>query len=98
VRRIGGGKFAKQCKRNLKRANLIETKGLAAPPGLRGIDFSDHLNYWNLGYSAVMVTNTGFYRNKNYHKQGDKLETIDIPRMALVIQQVYHCLLDQQDR
>ena len=42
----------------------------AAPPApafVQGVDWSDHLNYWNAGYDAVMVTDTAFLRNRNHH-------------------------------
>ena len=57
-----------------------------------GIDFSDHLNYWHFGFEALMITDTAFYRNKNYHEKGDKLETLDLKRMALVIEAVFEAL------
>ena len=73
----------------MKKTKRIKTKAFQAPGKLPGIDFSDHLNYWKFGYSAVMITNTGFYRNKNYHQSTDNLQTIDIERMTAVIQSVY---------
>ena len=32
-----------------------------------------------------MLTDTAFYRNKNYHEPTDRMETLDIARMAKVI-------------
>jgi hypothetical protein len=32
-----------------------------------------------------MITNTAHYRNPNYHKGTDKMETLDIPKMMKVI-------------
>lgn len=40
-----------------------------------------------------MVTNTAFYRNKNYHRITDTMETLDISRMALVIDGIYQSIL-----
>ena len=65
------------------------TKRFTAPSSLQGIDFSDHLNYWKFGYSAVMITDTAFFRNKNYHKSNDTIETLDIHRMSQVIDCTY---------
>lgn len=59
-----------------------------APRFVSGIDFSDHLNYWDLGFEAVMVTDTAFYRNANYHRATDTPETLDYARMAMVVEQV----------
>jgi hypothetical protein len=32
-----------------------------------------------------MLTDTAFYRNKNYHQDTDTMETLDLGRMAKVI-------------
>ncbi len=60
-----------------------------APPLLQGIDFSDHLSYWNVGIPALMVTDTAFLRNTNYHLAGDTYEKLDYVRMAKVVQGTY---------
>ncbi len=93
VRKTNPGYFARKFDNAMKREKYIRTRSFQAPSGLPGIDFSDHLNYWNFGFSAVMVTNTGFYRNKNYHKSTDKLNTLNIPKMTAVIQEVYAALI-----
>jgi len=56
-----------------------------APSKIQGIDFSDHLNYWKFGYDTLMITNTAFYHNYNYHQTSDTMETLDIPKMMKVI-------------
>jgi len=83
------GKFGKEIEKLMKQNNLIETKAFNAPSSLTGVDFSDHLNYWKLDYEAVMITNTAFFRNENYHNEGDTLETLDIKKMSLVIEALY---------
>ncbi|WAC41476.1 M28 family peptidase [Pedobacter sp. SL55] len=87
------GKFVEDFSQHFKQAKTIKTEEFNAPRSLPGIDFSDHLNYWNFGYSAMMITDTSFYRNKNYHRKTDKMETLDIRRMAKVIDGVYLALL-----
>jgi hypothetical protein len=39
-----------------------------------------------------MITDTAFYRNKGYHETSDKMETLDISRMANVIDGVFKTL------
>ena len=56
-----------------------------APKSLVGVDFSDHLNYWNRGMPAIMVTDTAFYRNPWYHTNKDLADTLDFTRMADVV-------------
>jgi len=83
------GRFGNDIKRLMQQNNLIPTKSFKSPKFIPGVDFSDHRNYWQFGYSAVMITNTAFYRNHNYHKNTDKIETLDIRRLALTIDELY---------
>lgn len=79
--------------RQVKRALLgvpgLNTRSITVTPKLPGVDFSDHRNYWAHGYPAVMVTDTAFLRNKQYHKQGDTAEKLDYVRMARVVSGVF---------
>jgi Zn-dependent M28 family amino/carboxypeptidase len=65
-----------------------------APSFVPGVDFSDQLNYWNAGYDALMITDTAFYRNANYHTAHDTLEKLDYKRMAMVVEGVYAAVLE----
>jgi len=94
IRKFHDGKFAGKYKSNLKKSKTIKTKSLKAPESLRGIDFSDHRNYWEFGFSSVLITNTGFYRNPNYHQDSDVLSTIDIVRMSQVIDEVFRSIIE----
>ena len=85
VRKMNKGAFTRNFSRKYKRTKQITTKKFTAPKSLTGIDFSDHRNYWAMGYDAIMLTDTAFYRNKNYHKSTDTVDTIDFERMAFVI-------------
>lgn len=42
------------------------------------IRLSDHSPFWENGFRAVMITDTAFFRNPNYHQSTDTLETLDI--------------------
>lgn len=92
VRKFNGGKFSRRFTRSFRHAKL-PVKSFKGPRFLPGIDFSDHLNYWNEGFSAVMVTDTSFYRNKNYHTSGDTIDTLNFTAMAKVIDAVCDSLL-----
>jgi hypothetical protein len=68
-------------------------------PTVIGADLSDHRNYWQLGYDAVMITDTAFIRNPHYHRATDTPETLDYERMASVVDGVFNTLahFDPQD-
>ena len=65
-----------------------------APQFIPGVDFSDQRNYWHAGYSAVMITDTAFYRNRNYHTAEDTAEKLDYKRMAMVVEGVDAIVMD----
>lgn len=76
------------------RKTLIKVETLKAPSFITGVDFSDHRNYWKFGYDAVMVTDTAFYRNKNYHERSDTMDTLSFPKMQEVVKGVCWVLLN----
>lgn len=85
VKKFKPGRFARKFAKKFKRNSEIKVRKFTGPAKLQGIAFSDHFNYWRFGYSSVFITNTGFYRNMNYHKQGDSLATLSIPKIAEVV-------------
>jgi hypothetical protein len=46
---------------------------------------SDHASFWDARLPAVMVTDTAFFRNPNYHLPSDRPETLDYGFMAEVV-------------
>lgn len=72
-------------KQAIQKNTAVDCQSLIAPPSLPGMDFSDHLNYWVLGVKAVMITDTAFYRNKNYHQRTDTPGTLNYQKMAEVV-------------
>jgi len=80
VSNFSSGSFKSEMAEYMAQANInVET--LSAPAGLVGVDFSDHLNYWHFGYDAIMITDTAFYRNLNYHQITDTIDTLDFEMM-----------------
>ncbi len=47
-----------------------------------GIDWSDHVSFWDQGYRAVMVTDTALYRYPWYHTAGDTPDRLSYPAFA----------------
>jgi len=72
-----------------KGATALPIITLAAPSLVTGIDFSDHLNYWPHGWPAIMVTDTAFMRNKNYHESTDTPEKLDFAKIVEVVRGVF---------
>ncbi|MEX2352795.1 MAG: M20/M25/M40 family metallo-hydrolase [Gammaproteobacteria bacterium] len=65
---------------------LFPSEGLIAPPLLeRSVRRSDHSSFWYYDFPAIMVTDTAYLRNPNYHRSGDKYDTLDYESMARVV-------------
>jgi hypothetical protein len=62
----------------------LPSEGASAPGIVPGIGWSDHWSYWQMGYPAVMVTDTAPFRNPAYHLGDDRPATLDYNRMAWV--------------
>lgn len=93
VKKPFDGKFVRQFTRHFRRTNAIPVKRFTGPAIIPGVDFSDHRNYWTFGISSLMITDTSFYRNHNYHQTSDTIETLDIRRMCIVIDEVVRSIL-----
>ncbi len=52
------------------------------PGPFASLALSDQLNFWTHGYPAVMISDTAFYRNANYHESSDLPDTLDYEKMA----------------
>lgn len=85
--------LSKSVKELMNEKNLIRVEALNAPKIMEGIDFSDHRSYWEFDFPALMITDTAFFRNKNYHKVTDTVETLDFSKMADVVESVYNVII-----
>ncbi len=89
VGRIQDSCEARRVKALMAGATNLPVRSMNGLAKIPGVDFSDHLNYWEEGIKALMITDTAFYRNDNYHQAGDTYDTLDYARMAKVVQGVY---------
>ncbi|WP_457622585.1 M28 family peptidase [Persephonella sp.] len=94
VGKIGQKKITKQIEDLVRQGSSIPVYSINAPVIIPGIDFSDHRNFWKFGYNAVMVTDTAFYRNPNYHRRTDTVGTLDFERMSEVVKGIYNVILN----
>ena len=58
--------------------------------GLAGL--SDQRNYWKFGYNALMINDTAFIRNPNYHTRSDTIDTLDFKKMTEVVNSTYRAV------
>jgi hypothetical protein len=89
VSRLQDWSHTRRLKAAMAGATALPVYSMNALPIVPGVDFSDHMSYWNQDIPAVMVTDTAFNRNVEYHRAGDTWDRLDYRRMAQVVQGVY---------
>jgi Zn-dependent M28 family amino/carboxypeptidase len=65
-----------------------------APASVNGISLSDHNSFHKNGIPAIMVSDTGSYRNANYHTERDTADTVNFRFLAENIVHIGHAVLD----
>ena len=61
------------------------SEGVASPAWIPGIGWSDQWSFWQVGYPAIMVTDTAPFRYPHYHEASDTPEKLDYERMTRVV-------------
>ena len=97
VGRYEDRRLARHVKHSFRGATFVPAYSYTGPRVL-GTDASDHRNYWLHGFEAIMVTDTAFARNPNYHAASDTAETLDFERMAGVVDGVFNSVLQAEVR
>jgi hypothetical protein len=62
--------------------------------GMEEVRLSDHSSFWDYGFPALMVTDTAFLRNPNYHLPSDTIETLDFEFMKKVAVGIYYSVVE----
>jgi len=93
---LSGFGFNRRVTARMAQAGVIPVRHVPFPSksSFRGFaGLSDHRNYWAFGYDAMMVTDTAFLRNPNYHMPSDTIDTLDFKRMGQVVDAVYQAIV-----
>jgi Zn-dependent M28 family amino/carboxypeptidase len=86
-------KFADQITNSFLQHSGIKAFAITDPRLNSLLSISDHMNYWKYGFRAVMITDTAYERNPNYHAKTDTIDTLDFVKMAEVIKGCYHAII-----
>ena len=62
--------------------------------GMGEVRLSDHSAFWDQGFPALMVTDTSFLRNPNYHLPSDRMETLNFEFMRQVATGVFYSTVE----
>lgn len=80
-------------RRGFKAASRFRLYSISLPRRVGDIGLSDQAPFWEFGYPALMLTDTSYFRNPNYHRATDLPATLDYARMAQVARGVAGGLL-----
>jgi hypothetical protein len=72
----------------LQKGCRLPTVTLSVPLGghiLPEVRLSDHANFWDEGFPAVMLTDTSYLRNPHYHAPGDIMAHLDLEAMTELV-------------
>lgn len=85
VGNLGSRKLVRTALQSFRRHAAFPSEGAAVPGWITGVSWSDHWSFWQVGYPAIMVTDTALFRYAHYHSAGDTPEKIDYARTARVV-------------
>ena len=81
-------KFGQSIFQSFKKNEQLPVETLFVPLNgwiLPDTRLSDHSSFWDAGLPAVMITDTAFFRNPNYHTPQDTFDTLDYFFMAELV-------------
>jgi Zn-dependent M28 family amino/carboxypeptidase len=68
--------------------------GGVAPRYIRGIDWSDHAPFDDLGWPAIMITDTAVFRYQHYHQTTDTPDKVDNEKLARITKGIERVIRD----
>lgn len=93
---ISSGNLVREVVGNFRSHTQFPSEGTALPSNVPGAGWSDHWAFWQMGYPALMVTDTAPFRYPHYHTMEDTPDKVDGDRLARVvagIERVIHHLV-----
>ncbi len=94
VGNLNSSRYVSLIKRKIRKNADIRVRSLIAPSQAAGISHSDHSAFWRHGFRAVMITDTAYYRNRNYHQETDTIDSLNFHAMAKVVKGLHRTLLE----
>ncbi len=88
-------KLGKTVLRGFQKNRQLPVESLFVPLNgwiLPATRLSDHASFWDNGYPAVMITDTAFMRNPNYHTPNDEKETLNFHFMSQLVISLQYAL------
>jgi len=81
---LGSRGLVRRCVGAFRATTAFPSEGASLPGWVPGIGWSDHWGFRQVGYPAIMVTDTAPFRYRHYHEASDTPDKLDYGRMARV--------------
>ncbi|MEC4802783.1 MAG: M28 family peptidase [Jaaginema sp. PMC 1080.18] len=85
VGNLDSGSLVRKVIKNFRSHTNFPSEGVALPGKVPGVGWSDHWSFWQVGYPALMVTDTAPFRYGEYHTMQDTTDKIDGDRVARIV-------------
>ena len=90
VSNVGSAPLLLRARRAFRSRTRFPVQSAAVPASIPGVGWSDHWSFWQVGYPAMMVTDTAPYRYPWYHTAGDTPDKVLHHRLADVVDGLEH--------
>jgi len=85
VGNVRSGPLVSWTVKNFRGHARMPSEGSAVPGRITGVGWSDHWSFWQVGYPAMMVTDTAPFRYPHYHQKSDTPDKLDYEQMARIV-------------
>ncbi|MBC8107037.1 MAG: M28 family peptidase [Anaerolineae bacterium] len=90
--------FVRESVASFRAKAQFPSEGGTLPESLPGVGWSDHWSFSQVGYPALMITDTAPFRYPHYHTPQDTIDKIDFDRMTRVVSGVELVIKDFVNR
>jgi len=94
VGNISSRGFDRKVVASFRRQVQFPSEGGAWPGIIPGIGWSDHYSFWQMGYPAIMITDTALFRYPYYHSAQDTPDKICYDHLTRVVDGLKLVLVD----
>jgi hypothetical protein len=90
---LRSGSAIKRVRSGMVATRALPVRSLRGPAAMPGIHWSDHSSFRRFDMPSVLVTDTAYLRNADYHTRDDTPDKLDYERMAKLVIALHGVLL-----
>lgn len=94
VSNLSSQTLIKKAVKSFRTHTQFPSEGTALPENISGIGWSDHWSFWQVGYPALMITDTAPFRYPYYHTAEDTPDKVNYDCLARVVAGLERVILE----